>query len=267
MEDRIARGTPAATCSGGHRHNRPGGPTGRTPCTCSRRPASLPGWEDHLADHGLDREQQEGRQEHRRPEQPGWCRHPHAQLAPGMGSEDVRRRGRLSARRPRPIFYNTRKRPGRERGGGAIAAIRHRISREDLPCHFTDGSAAACDSGNTCEPTEKRIGRSRAAEKPWARHPGSTPTVTAAEAGSRRAPARTGRCRSSIASYTGCSKAIGGRSRMALLGLSLATLLKLIPPAATKAAIDYVLLARPLPPSCPGSGARSRSPSRPSSDW
>ena len=35
---------------------------------------------------------------------------------------------------------------------------------------------------------------------------------------------------------------------MALAGLTLATLLKLIPPAATKAAIDYVLLARPLPP-------------------
>jgi ATP-binding cassette subfamily B protein/subfamily B ATP-binding cassette protein MsbA len=34
---------------------------------------------------------------------------------------------------------------------------------------------------------------------------------------------------------------------LALLSLSLATLLKLIPPAATKAAIDYVLLARPLP--------------------
>jgi len=34
---------------------------------------------------------------------------------------------------------------------------------------------------------------------------------------------------------------------LALLGLSLATLLKLIPPAATKAGIDYVILARPLP--------------------
>src|SRR5439155_3197883 len=34
---------------------------------------------------------------------------------------------------------------------------------------------------------------------------------------------------------------------VALLGLSLATLLKLIPPAATKAAIDYVMLARPVP--------------------
>jgi ATP-binding cassette, subfamily B, bacterial len=35
---------------------------------------------------------------------------------------------------------------------------------------------------------------------------------------------------------------------LALLSLSAATLLKLIPPAATKAAIDYVMLARPLPP-------------------
>src|SRR5262249_62325005 len=35
---------------------------------------------------------------------------------------------------------------------------------------------------------------------------------------------------------------------LALRALSLATLLKLIPPAATKAAIDYVLLARPIPP-------------------
>jgi ATP-binding cassette subfamily B protein len=34
---------------------------------------------------------------------------------------------------------------------------------------------------------------------------------------------------------------------MALLGLSLATLLKLIPPAATKVVIDYVISARPLP--------------------
>jgi ATP-binding cassette subfamily B protein/subfamily B ATP-binding cassette protein MsbA len=36
---------------------------------------------------------------------------------------------------------------------------------------------------------------------------------------------------------------------VALLGLSVATVLKLIPPAATKAAIDYVLLAQPLPES------------------
>jgi ATP-binding cassette, subfamily B, bacterial len=34
---------------------------------------------------------------------------------------------------------------------------------------------------------------------------------------------------------------------LALVGLTLATLLKLIPPAATKVAIDYALLARPLP--------------------
>jgi ATP-binding cassette, subfamily B, bacterial len=36
---------------------------------------------------------------------------------------------------------------------------------------------------------------------------------------------------------------------LALLGLSLGTLLKLIPPAATKAAIDYVMLGRPVPES------------------
>jgi ATP-binding cassette, subfamily B, bacterial len=41
----------------------------------------------------------------------------------------------------------------------------------------------------------------------------------------------------------GHRRAIGA----ALLGLSIATLLKLIPPASTKAAIDYVLLARPIP--------------------
>ena len=34
---------------------------------------------------------------------------------------------------------------------------------------------------------------------------------------------------------------------LAFLGLSLATLLKLIPPAATKAVIDYVILAHPVP--------------------
>src|SRR5262249_55518728 len=35
---------------------------------------------------------------------------------------------------------------------------------------------------------------------------------------------------------------------LALAGLTLATLLKLIPPAATKAAIDYVMLGQPVPP-------------------
>jgi len=42
---------------------------------------------------------------------------------------------------------------------------------------------------------------------------------------------------------------VGHRSALALafIGLSLATLLKLIPPAATKAMIDYVVLARPVP--------------------
>ncbi len=42
---------------------------------------------------------------------------------------------------------------------------------------------------------------------------------------------------------------VGHRAALALafIGLSLATLLKLIPPAATKAMIDYVVLARPVP--------------------
>ena len=38
-----------------------------------------------------------------------------------------------------------------------------------------------------------------------------------------------------------------GTLALALAGLSIATLMKLIPPAATKAVIDYVVLARPLP--------------------
>ena len=47
--------------------------------------------------------------------------------------------------------------------------------------------------------------------------------------------------------------AVLGRHRrtiaIALLGLSVATVLKLVPPAATKAAIDYALLGRPIPKS------------------
>ena len=42
---------------------------------------------------------------------------------------------------------------------------------------------------------------------------------------------------------------VGHRAALALafVGLSLATILKLVPPAATKAMIDYVVMARPLP--------------------
>ena len=42
---------------------------------------------------------------------------------------------------------------------------------------------------------------------------------------------------------------VGHRLALALafVGLSLATILKLIPPAATKAMIDYVVMAKPLP--------------------
>ena len=39
-----------------------------------------------------------------------------------------------------------------------------------------------------------------------------------------------------------------GTIALALLGLSMATLLKLVPPASTKVVIDYVLMAHPLPP-------------------
>ena len=53
---------------------------------------------------------------------------------------------------------------------------------------------------------------------------------------------------------------------LALAGLSIATVMKLIPPAATKAVIDYVVMARPLPEqSRPGFPSRSRN--RPSCVW
>ena len=67
---------------------------------------------------------------------------------------------------------------------------------------------------------------------------------------STAAPARapeTVRSACFTASFTGFSRATSRRSPTALLGLSVATLLKLIPPAATKAAIDYVMLAQPIP--------------------
>ena len=64
----------------------------------------------------------------------------------------------------------------------------------------------------------------------------------------RNAPAR--RNRSLAELYRELYGVLKGHRRaiiVALLGLSAATLLKLIPPAATKAAIDYVLLAHPIP--------------------
>ena len=64
------------------------------------------------------------------------------------------------------------------------------------------------------------------------------------------APAAAGKHRSLPVLYRELYRVLKGHRRtiaLARLGLSLSTLLKLIPPAATKAAIDYVLLARPLP--------------------
>src|SRR5690349_6729694 len=85
------------------------------------------------------------------------------------GDPGIRRRGRLSARRSRQIFYNTRK--GRDASG---AGSHRRGTPENsvrvLPCHFTDGSAAACGSGNTCALIEKRSGVSRPGKAPWAKH-------------------------------------------------------------------------------------------------
>ena len=77
------------------------------------------------------------------------------------------------------------------------------------------------------------------------REPGES---TAGDVWNRNAPAR--RNRSLAELYRELYGVLKGHRRaivVALLGLSAATLLKLIPPAATKAAIDYVLLGHPLP--------------------
>lgn len=88
--------------------------------------------------------------------------------------------------------------------------------------------AARTDRAGSLEPTE-------AAEKPDGRTP---------------APAPPGKHRSLPVLYRELYGVLKGHRRaiaLALLSLSAATLLKLIPPAATKAAIDYVMMARPLP--------------------
>ncbi len=63
-------------------------------------------------------------------------------------------------------------------------------------------------------------------------------------------PSGAGKHRSLPVLYRELYRVLKGHRRtigLALLGLSLATLLKLVPPAATKLVIDYVLLGRPLP--------------------
>ncbi len=162
------------------------------------------------------------------------------------GDPGIRRRGRLSARRSRRISYNTRK------GRDASGAGSHRRgtpvnSVRVFPCHFTDGSAAACDSGNTCAPIEKRSGVSCPGKLPWTKH--LAPTSAQSNGSPKKLPGAVTH-RSLPVLYRELYGVLRGYRQaiaLALLGLSLATLLKLIPPAATKAAIDYVLLARPLP--------------------
>ena len=63
-------------------------------------------------------------------------------------------------------------------------------------------------------------------------------------------PLAAGKHRSLPVLYRELYRSLRGHRRtiaVALLGLSVATLLKLVPPAATKVVIDYVLMARPLP--------------------
>ena len=98
----------------------------------------------------------------------------------------------------------------------------------------------------------KRL-KSKASERPGGREQEADGEVQ--PDGGNRAPADVvpaGRHRSLPVLYRELYRILRGHRRaiaLALLGLSASTLLKLVPPAATKAVIDYVLLARPLPPS------------------
>ena len=116
-----------------------------------------------------------------------------------------------------------------------------------MSCHYTDGSAVANGSRTTFGPIETRSGGNRRK----ARTPAGKGGFLAQEGG-RAAGFKpsTGIHRSLPVLYRELYRTLKGHRRtigLALLGLSLATLLKLIPPAATKAVIDYVLLARPIP--------------------
>ena len=95
--------------------------------------------------------------------------------------------------------------------------------------------------------------RERIKRKNQDRGQGSQPggeSVTQPDGRESDAPAAAGKHRSLPVLYQELYRVLKGHRRtiaLALLGLSVSTLLKLIPPAATKAAIDYVLLARPMP--------------------
>ena len=103
------------------------------------------------------------------------------------------------------------------------------------PLQFTTGSPVGCGSpdisSGTVGGTRRRTRRGRGPPK------------------SRRLIVRSS---GSLASCTGSWKDIAWRSRLALATLSVATLVKLVPPAATKLVIDHVLLGRPLPRGIPG---------------
>ena len=98
----------------------------------------------------------------------------------------------------------------------------------------------------------KRI-KSKTPERQRGREPEREPGGELLADAGKRAPGEplaAGKHRSLPVLYRELYRSLRGHRRtiaLALLGLSVATLLKLVPPAATKVVIDYVLMARPLP--------------------
>ena len=98
----------------------------------------------------------------------------------------------------------------------------------------------------------KRI-KSKTPERKRGWEPEREPVVELLADAGKRAPGEplaAGKHRSLPVLYRELYRSLRGHRRtiaLALLGLSVATLLKLVPPAATKVVIDYVLMARPLP--------------------
>ena len=107
----------------------------------------------------------------------------------------------------------------------------------------------------------KRI-KSKTPERQRGWEPEREPGVELLADAGKRAPGEplaAGKHRSLPVLYRELYRSLRGHRRtiaVALLGLSVATLLKLVPPAATKVVIDYVLMARPLPAAEGSPGAR-----------
>ncbi len=122
-------------------------------------------------------------------------------------------------------------------------------SERTLPCHFIDGSAAASASWTIC------AYRDRLKSKTPRRHRGGEQLQGGelpVDADKRETgePMIASMHRSLAVLYRELYRTLRGHRRtiaIALLGLSAATLLKLVPPAATKVVIDYVLLRAPFP--------------------